>query len=173
MLYNDYAKRGIGVSDQDYKGAVEQIAGQPYNEIYNDYLHGKKDYTEKLKESLAYIGCELQIQPSKKHHEAALGFKVDYTNQTCIVSSIFTDSVAEKSGLSINDEVIAVNGIKVNNDLTAWVTYFKGEEITLSVKRELGTIERVMLQSNDAVYFKKYTIVRTVDESENFESWCK
>ena len=173
LLYNDYAKRGIGVSDQDYKGAVEQIAGQPYNEIYNDYLHGKKDYTEKLKESLAYIGCELQIQPSKKHHEAALGFKVDYTNQTCIVSSIFTDSVAEKSGLSINDEVIAVNGIKVNNDLTAWVTYFKGEEITLSVKRELGTIERVMLQSNDAVYFKKYTIVRTVDESENFESWCK
>jgi len=173
LLYNDYAKNGVGVSDQDYKNVVEQIAGQSYDEIYHNYIHGAKDYTDQLEESLAYIGCELQIQPLKKHNESALGFKVNYVHTKCFVESVYPDSVAEQEGLSINDEVIAVNGIKVNNDLTAWTAYFKDEEVTLSVKRELGAIERVTLESSDVVYFKKYSIVKAASESKNFESWSK
>ncbi|MCO6500933.1 MAG: M61 family metallopeptidase [Vicingus serpentipes] len=173
LLYTNYAKNGVGVSDQDYKNVVEQVAGQSYDEIYNNYIHGAVDYTEKLKESLAYIGCELKIEPSSKHNEAALGFTVNYEFSKCLIESVYPDSVAEANGLSINDEVIAVNGVKVNNDLTAWTNYFKNEEITLSVKRELGVIERITLSTSDVVYFKKYSIVKKGDESENFKAWSK
>jgi predicted metalloprotease with PDZ domain len=172
ILYQDYAKNGKGVSDADYKSVIEQVAGTSYSEIYNDFLHGTTDYTEKLKESLNYIGCDLQISPSKKQHEAYLGFTVRYENNRCLVDNIYPNSTAEDKGLSINDEIIALNGIKINNDLTEWSEYFKTDEVALSVKRELGVIEKIKLKASDKVYFKAYTIEKK-EASENFTSWSK
>ncbi|MFB0924167.1 MAG: hypothetical protein QMB65_02605, partial [Vicingaceae bacterium] len=45
VLYTHFAKRGKGVSDEDYKTVVEEVSGVSYDEIYNDFLHGTKDYT--------------------------------------------------------------------------------------------------------------------------------
>lgn len=172
VLYNDFAKQRKGVSDLDYKKVVEKIAGCSYDEIYTHFLHGAKDYTGTLKESLAYIGCELRIEPSTKHNEAKLGFIVKYENNTCLIDSIYPDSIAEKAGLSINDEIIALNGIKINNDLSEWSSYFKNEEIALSTKKELGVIEKIKLSESDSIYFKVYTLLKG-EKSENFDLWNK
>lgn len=172
ILYNDFAKKDRGVSDTDYKSVIEQVSGSSYDEIYNNFLHGSTDYTEKIKESLIYIGCDLNVEPSKKYNEASLGFKVRYENNQCIIDSIFPNSIAEENGLTINDEIIAINGVKINNDLTEWSTYFKNDEIALSVKRELGVIEKVKLKATDTVYFKVY-IIEKKEESDNFKAWSR
>lgn len=172
ILYEDYAKQSKGVSDSNYKNVIEQVAGISYDEIYNHFLHGTTDYEEKLKESLNYIGCELKIEPSKKYNEAYLGFIVRYENSNCIVDNIYPNSIAEANGLSINDEIIAINGIKVNSNLSEWSSYFKTEEIALSVKRELGIIVKIKLTTSDEIYFKIYSNVKT-EESENFKVWSK
>ncbi|MDG1476487.1 MAG: PDZ domain-containing protein [Vicingaceae bacterium] len=171
-LYQNFAKNGKGVSDLDYKNTIEQLAGVSYDEIYTNFLHGTEDYTTKLKESLNYIGCDLKIEASKNHNEAYLGFTVRYENNKCIVDNIYPNSIAEENGLSINDELIAINGVKINNDLTQWSHYFKADEIALSVKRELGVIEKIKLKGADISYFKNYTIIKT-EESENFKIWSK
>ena len=172
ILYQDFAKNGKGVSDTDYKNIVEQVAETSYNEIYNNFLHGIEDYTPALKESLNYIGCDLKIEPSKNYNEANLGFTVRYENNKCIVDNIYPNSIAEENGLSINDELIAINGIKINNDLTQWSNYYRADEIALSVNRALGVIEKIKLKGTDISYFKKYTIIKT-EESENFKIWSK
>ena len=170
ILYQDYAKQGKGISDLDYKNVVEQVSGVSYDEIYNNFLHGTADYTSQLKNSLKSIGCNLKVKPSKKYNEASLGFKVRYENDKCIVDSIFPNSIAEENGFSINDELIAINGIKINKDFTQWASYFKNEEIALSVKRELGVIEKIKLKASDTVYFKTYTIEK-IEGNENFKAW--
>jgi len=170
-LYNSFAKQGKGVSDADYKSVIEQVAGSSFDEIYNNFLHGATDYTNKLKESLNYIGCDLKVEPSKKHNEAAFGFTVRYENNKCIVDNIYPDSIAEEKGLSINDEIIAINGITVNNNLTEWSSYYY-DEVALSVKRELGTIEKIKLPSTTDTYFKAYTIDRKDSDSVNYKAWC-
>ena len=81
--------------------------------------------------------------------------------------------IAEESGLSINDEIIAINGIQINKDFTEWSTYFKDEEIVVSVKRALGVIERIALKANDTIYFKKYSILKTDDFPKNFKAWSE
>ncbi len=169
-LYNDFAKQGKGVSDTDYKSVIEQVAGTSYDEIYTNFLHGNVDYTSSLKEALNYIGCDIEIQPSKNYNEAHLGFKVKYENNNCLIDSIFPNSIAEENGLAINDELISINNIKINNDLVEWSTYFNNDEIILSVKRELGIIEGIKLIPTEDVYFKVYTITKE-QESENFEIW--
>lgn len=171
ILYHDFAKKGKGVSDSDYKNTIEQVAETSYNEIYNSFLHGTTDYTESLNSALHYIGCELKIEPSKKYNESQLGFKVRYENNNCLIDSIYPGSIAEERGLSINDEIIAINGIKVNNNLSEWTTYYQKEEMGFSIKREHGTIEKIKLKASGTAYFKKYSILITNNNATNFKAW--
>jgi predicted metalloprotease with PDZ domain len=171
ILYQDFAKQGKGVSDNDYKTVVKQVAGVSYASIYTDFIHGTVDYTQQLKASLTYIGCELKMEPSPQYNEAYLGFKVRYENAKCIIDSIYPDSIAEEHGFSINDEIIAINQIKINNDLTEWCSYFKEDEMAFSVKRALGTIEKTTLTASKTMYFKKYSITRESFNSDNFKAW--
>lgn len=172
ILYQDFAKSNKGISDLDYKNIIEKVAGVSYDDIYNNFLHGTEDYTELLKESLSNIGCELKIETSKIHNEAYLGFTVRHETNKCIVDNIYPESIAEINGLSINDELIAINGIKINNDLSQWSEYFKDHEIALSVKRELGVIEKIKLKTTAFIYFKTFTIEKK-EENENFKAWIK
>ncbi|MEJ6736331.1 MAG: PDZ domain-containing protein [Flavobacteriales bacterium] len=172
ILYQDFAKKSKGVSNLDYKNTIEQVAGASYAKIYNNFIHGTADYTDQLIESLGFIGCELKIEPSKKHNEAYLGFTVRYENSKCMVDNIYPNSIAEDNGLAINDELMAINGIKITNDLSKWSDYFKSDEIALSVKRELGVIEKIKLVGTEEIYFNMFTI-KKIEESDNFKTWSK
>jgi predicted metalloprotease with PDZ domain len=173
VLYTHFAKRGKGVSDEDYKTVVEEVSGVSYDEIYNDFLHGTKDYTEAIKRSLNYIGCDLHVVPATNLNESHLGFKIKYENSRCLIDSIFPNSIAEENGFSINDELIAINGIKINNDLTNWANYFKDTEIVFSIKRALGVIEKIKLKTTETVYFKKYSIIQNEENQISFRAWSQ
>ena len=79
--------------------------------------------------------AKIQVQRKRKS-------VVRYENNKCIVDNIYPDSIAEEYGIAINDELMAINGIKIINNLSQWSDYFKNEEIAFSVKRELGVIKR-------------------------------
>lgn len=170
-LYKDFALQGKGVSDLDYKNVMEEIAGTSYNEIYNNLIHGNKDYTPYIEEALTYIDCKLDIKPCTNYHEAALGFKVRIENGNTLIDNIYPNSISEKLGLSINDEIIAINGIKVNQDIEHWCNYFSNDEIALSVKRELGEIYKITFTEKGKLdFFKDYQIVKP-QQSEHFNKW--
>ncbi|PKP48579.1 MAG: hypothetical protein CVT95_04250 [Bacteroidetes bacterium HGW-Bacteroidetes-12] len=171
LLYTDFAKKGKGISDLDYKKSVEKIAGASYNEIYDKLIHGTADFTPFLEEALIYIGCELKISPSNNYNEAKLGFKVRYENNLCVVDSIYPNSIAEKNGLSINDEIISVNNCKINNDLEHWSNYYEKEEQIITIKRALGMIKNCSLNSGKIVYFKKYAIEQNNSNTANHKNW--
>jgi len=171
ILYQDYAKQGKGVTNAVYKNIIEQVSSASYDEIYNNFLHGATDYTSRLIDTLNYIGCELKLEPSTKHNEANLGFTVRYENSTCLVDNIYPNSISEKKGLSINDEIIAINGVKINNDLSEWSAYFAKDEIALSIKRELGVIEKIKLTPSEKTYFKTYSLIKSSEDSETFNIW--
>ncbi|TXB66760.1 M61 family metallopeptidase [Vicingus serpentipes] len=170
-LFEDFAKKGLGVGDEDYKKVIEEVSGTSYEDIYNNYIHGNKDYTNLLKDALNYIGCELSVELSKKHNEAYLGFKVRYENGSCLIDNICHNSLAEQKGLAINDEIIAINGVKINNDLELWSNYFINEEIGLSIKRELSTITKISFIPNEkSVGFSDYKIIK-LKENDNYTHW--
>lgn len=170
-LYENFANKNKGVSDSDYKQIIELVSGVSFDDIYTNLIHGKKDYTPYLKESLTYIGCDIEIKPTKNFNESHLGFKVNYNNNNCLVFNICPNSLAEKYGLAINDEIIAINGIKINNDLELWCNYFKKDEIGLSVKKELGTITKISFSNNKPLNgFTEYKIVK-LTENINYKQW--
>lgn len=175
-LYNEYAKKGSGVSDRDYKNTVEKIAGCSFDTIYHNFIHGTNDYTPGLKKALDYVGCELKTKPSLNINESKLGFKVRYENNACLVDNIFPGSVADIRGLAINDEIIAINNIKVINDLELWANYFfKENSINFLIKKELEKVTSVSLTISSEDYFMNYRLIKKEklngNEMQNFNAW--
>ncbi|MEI7670147.1 MAG: M61 family peptidase, partial [Pseudomonadota bacterium] len=91
-LYTDFALKGKGYSDQDYKTAVEKYAGTSFDDIFNNYINKAVDYEPMLREAMQYIGCELTIHPVSKFNEHALGIKVNEVNGHCKVTHIYPAS---------------------------------------------------------------------------------
>lgn len=170
-LYNEFAKKGKGVSDADYKAIVEKIAGKSFDPIYKKLIHGKADFTPLLKSSLNYIGSDLTITACKNYNESYLGFKTRYENGKCLIDTVFPNSIAEKQGLSINDEILAINGIKITNDLEQWSNYFNTDNQNLTVKKELGLVEQKALKGSKSIYFKQYNIASPSPKNKNFGFW--
>ncbi|MBI2279911.1 MAG: M61 family metallopeptidase [Bacteroidetes bacterium] len=173
MLYTDFAKKGKGVSDSDFKSTVEKIAGKSFDNIYKKLIHGTAEYTPFIKESLNYIGCGLKIEPTKNFNESYLGFKVRYENNKCLVDTIYPGSVAEYQGLSVNDEILAINGYKIVNDLEQWSNYINKDEHFLIVKKELGLMEPIILKSGKEMCFKTYSITIVDSKNKNSTHWKK
>jgi predicted metalloprotease with PDZ domain len=179
-LYTEFALKNKGYSDADYKGIVEHFANASFDEFFNNYINGTHDYEPLLKNAMDYIGCELSFTPSIKFHESRLGFKVIDNAGTLKSNAIYPGSLADISGLTINDEILAVNHIQVKSDgggvaFSEWCNYFSEDEITLTVSTN-GIIKQLKLKSDlNKTYYKSAKIQKKqiVDEQQklNFEAW--
>src|SRR6218665_1773775 len=112
-LYNEFALQNKGYSDQDYKGVVEHFANASFDNIFNNYINGIADYEPLLQEAMSYVGCGLVKTSSSKFAEHALGIKVHEVAGVCKVSAVFSGSAADEAGISINDDLLLVNGIQI------------------------------------------------------------
>lgn len=180
FLNTNFAEKGIGYSGNDYKLAVEQFAKISYDEIFNHYIHGTKDYTTILNEAMNFVGCELVKISSAKYHEKKLGFKLIDNAGVIKISALFPASVADKAGLAIGDELLAVNNIQLKSDGTSimatdWINYFSGTEITLLVSSS-GKIKTITVNATEQEeYYKTVQIKKLTNADEqqkkNFEKW--
>jgi predicted metalloprotease with PDZ domain len=175
-LYNDFAKKGIGYSEHDYKTIVENIAGVSFNEFFANYYYGTNDYTNALQETLAFAGCELVKKPAKTYYENKFGFKVIIENGLTKVSAIAPQSIVDAAGLSKDDEIITINNFKVENNLNDWCNYFAGSTITLTVLSQ-KTLKIIVLNANKSEYYQQYSIALKsgINDKEKafFKAWTK
>lgn len=180
VLYQEFGKKQKGYSESDYQKIIENISGRSFEDFFRLYIYGTQNFEFMLEECLDYIGCSLKKMPSEKHNEARLGFKTSEENNKTIVKSIFPGSFSDKAGLKINDEIIAVNGVKINADLNQWCNYFaqdKKAKIVLSLFSS-GILKNISLEPNDKeTFYQCYFITKknnSVQEKINaFNDWSK
>ena len=175
-LYYNYALQGKGVSEQDYRTELENIAGISFAEFFDRYVHGTDSYETILTESLEYVGLELVHQPSKSYAAGRLGFKHAPSAQNAIVSAIFPGSPAQLGGLMLGDEVVAVNSYLSGQDPDKWLTYFDSDSKRLTVNRS-GKLIELLLPEVNRNFYSEYTISPlkelTHQQKKAFEAWGK
>jgi predicted metalloprotease with PDZ domain len=178
-LYQEFALKNKGYSDTDYKGIVEHYANSSYDDIFNNYINGVKNYEPLLQEAMAYIGCELVKTPAAKFHEHALGIKLNEVTGICKVSGVFPDSVADLAGITINDELIAINKIQVKGDGTGtnfseWCNYFGNQKQNLMIGTN-GKSKEIELTPAPDSYYKTVKIKKianaNAEQKKNYELW--
>ncbi|WP_448519549.1 M61 family metallopeptidase [Rhodoflexus sp.] len=129
LLYaNTYKKFNRGFTEAELQKACEDVAGKKLDEIFNDYVFGTKptDYAKYLE----YAGLRLNVTPD---NTPSLGMTVADENNRVIVKVTRRDAPAYNDGINVNDEIIAVDGFRMNS-AAAMNAYIAGRKIGDVVK---------------------------------------
>ncbi|MCG3165276.1 MAG: hypothetical protein POELPBGB_01038 [Bacteroidia bacterium] len=174
-LYNDFGKKGIGYTEEDYRKALETVAGTSFADFFVRYYNGTESYEPLLRETFAYVGLEIKDSRSKFYFENRFGFKAENKRSGALmITEIAPNSIADKAGLSEGDELVAVNGIKLLNNLKEWLKYFQEETVRLTVLRASETRE-VSLTPTTERYYRTYWPAKmreaTEVQKENYKKW--
>jgi predicted metalloprotease with PDZ domain len=173
-LYNEFGKKNKGYSEQNIITLCEKAAGTSLKSFFDNYVYGTEDFELPLNECFSYLELELVKTASNHECESNYGFKtLDFGNNRK-VSLIAPYSPSWKAGLSIGDEIIAVNAYTLKNDFNDWMHYFNNTEVelTISSNQHLKSIKLVK-NSKLTTYFDTLKVKQKVRNSQNFEEWLR
>ena len=167
-LYYNFAQNNKGYTEKDFIDQLENICGYSFQDFFNDYVHGTTPYETILLEALDFIGLELIQTPSNSYSEANLGMKTVNQANHLLISAIYPGSPADMAGLSLGDELIALNTIKLNHDLDACLNYFDASSKTLSFFRN-GKLLQLTLPEVNRFFYLYHKIHKKVNLTPNQE----
>jgi predicted metalloprotease with PDZ domain len=178
-LYDNFYKKNKGYTEQDFTDLCSAAAGKDLQNFFDKYVYGLEPYEPLLKECFETIGLFLEKHHASAFYERYLGLKAVEHLHHKKITMIAPYSPAWNAGLSINDDILAVNGYVLKNDFNQWLTYFshKAESVALTVQRggEIKEITIPLKQEGD--FFYTYKIKHREDlnseEIANFEFWKK
>ena len=167
-LYYNFAQNNKGYTEKDFIDQLENICGYSFQDFFNDYVHGSTPYETILLEALDFFGLELFQTPSNSYSEANLGMKTVHQSNHLLISAIYPGSPADMAGLSLGDELIALNTIKLNHDLDSYLNYFDASSKTLSFFRN-GKLLQLTLPEVNRFFYLNHKIHKRVNLTTNQE----
>lgn len=141
-MYDEfYTKKDRGYTDAEFKLMLEKISGKSFQDVYNDYVNGVKtiDYNKYF----GYAGLTL-TDDAAKGNESYLGVVTALKDGKITITNVSRQSPAWIGGLNVNDEILSMNGYRINNvsdprqsEVEKFITSKKpGEKITISFNRD-------------------------------------
>ena len=167
-LYYNFAQNNKGYTEKDFIDLLENTSGESFQDFFNDYVHGTTPYEAILLEALEFIGLELIQTPSNSYSEAKLGMKTVHQSNHLLISAIYPGSPTDMAGLSLGDELIALNTIKLNHDLDSYLNYFDASSKTLSFFRN-GKLLQLTLPEVNRFFYLNHKIHKRVNLTTNQE----
>lgn len=112
-MYDEYyTKKRRGYTDAEFKAVLEKISGKSFDDVYRDYVNGVKtiDYNKYF----GYAGLML-IDDSATGNDAYLGVVTALKDGKIMVTNVSRQSPAWNGGLNVNDEILSIDGYRINN----------------------------------------------------------
>jgi predicted metalloprotease with PDZ domain len=119
-LYDEYGREGRGFPEGEFKRTCERFAGN-LDRFFADYVDGTADIP--WNRFLGIAGLRLEKEPRKpdegeprRPERPWLGITTQKTAGALTVAAVLEDSPAWQAGLSPRDEIVALDGARVNPD---------------------------------------------------------
>lgn len=172
-LYYDFALQNKGYTMQDFESICEKTAGVPLQDFFAEAVYGCTNLQPQINESLAHIGCEFEVCETRYAGERVFGLKIQLREGRTFVEQTEPGSPADKL-FSKDDEIIAVDGLKVANNIHELMSGEPECQVTIFRKNKLQSF---VLKSDHRTYFKQYKVRKnykaTLAEKKNFKAWLK
>ncbi len=174
-LYDEYyLKLHRGFTDEEYKKAVEKIAGENLDDFFRDYVFGTVpiDYQKFFN----YAGIEV-IKGPEDDSIPQLGVRLNNRGDKLTISTVIRNTPAYKCGLNVNDEIVAINGYRINKTVYDKIlsTSSAGDTLNIMVSRG-GIIKsfKVELEKNKNSEY----VLRRIDNPSGeqdmvFKKWLR
>lgn len=174
-LYYDFAPNHRGYKESDLLTLAKEFSDENVKVIFDELINGVVSYEPLLNELLMYVGCEVSKTPSKHQQENLFGVRTMQEGGVTKVAAVYPGSPGMEAGISKDDEIIAVNGWKVENNLSDLI--FDGKDswiLTIFSQRKLKAI---VVKSNQKKYFETIKLQQIKNASEMqveaFKSWTR
>jgi len=175
-LYFNFSLEGKGVSEEDYKSVIEEVAGRDFDTFFENFIYGTQPYESILTEALDYLGMVLNHQPSEKYSEGRIGMMMVRNGSKEIITKIYPGSSAELAGLTLGDEIVAVNDLVCEGNVDKWLTYFDDDQVELTVNRK-GKMIKTIIPEVNRPFYNKYSVAKidapNLYQKNAFIAWTK
>lgn len=152
-MYKRYYKQlDRGFTEEEFKVAVEKVSGRDMDAFFRDYVNGTK--TPDYNSYFDAAGLRL-VNINEGGNTASWGASTVVSDGRVMVRSVSRGSSAYEGGLNANDEVVAINGYRVGEDLDSFVNRLDvGDTAEVAVARDgrLLTLQIPILQDESVRY---------------------
>ncbi|MCB9360058.1 MAG: M61 family metallopeptidase [Flavobacteriales bacterium] len=160
-LYNEYYKKEQrGFTSPEIKKAIETVSGLDLTDFFKNYIYGVETFDYPT--IFGYAGFKIETVLNQKP-----SFGVRLSNN--IIKSVTRNSSAYDGGLNVNDEIIAINGYRVNDNLIDFIeTKNVGDNVSVLISRDeiIQTIEFPLKERGNTYYY-------ILKESKEMNTVCK
>jgi predicted metalloprotease with PDZ domain len=131
-----FVKEGRGYSDEEFEATTLALGGgEGLEEIFESRVKGRKDVD--FERYLGYAGLKLGPKESPEKVRGFLGVRLNSEGGRTTVKSRLAGSPAEAIGLSVNDEIIGVDGLRLGSEkLSFYVSNARpGARVRIAIAR--------------------------------------
>ncbi len=113
-LYDDYLNDASkGYTEERVKQICEELCGKSLDEFWRKYLDGTDELPIK-----DYLGrCGIEMTDANESVKCSLDIEAKTENGKLIIVKVFAGGSAHAAGLSSGDELIAIDGYRIDNEL--------------------------------------------------------
>jgi predicted metalloprotease with PDZ domain len=186
LLYKKYANVESGYTSHDVKQLLKQITGVDFSDFWDDYVEGTTEIN--FDELLAFYGLQIE-QRDKKDEKTkpglSLGVNLKLNKGLSEITRLDFEGPAWKAGLAPGDQLIAIEGYRINNDLDKHLenfeegqsyelTYFnQGQLKTTKVSPIEGQPKKIKIVALDSVTKKQKKHFKSLTNQEHKKSFKK
>ncbi|MBD2445125.1 M61 family metallopeptidase [Dolichospermum sp. FACHB-1091] len=169
QMWQQFGQAEIGYTPEQLEEVIESVADMDLGDFFKRYLHGLEDLP--FNQYLQHFGLQLV---EEKNEEPYLGVRINSENGREIIKFVEADSPAQKAGIDAGDELLAIDGIKVGNQLNARLKDYQANDliqVTVFHQDELRTYSITLAAAIPGKYQLKSVENPSSREMENFVGW--
>jgi len=170
-LYEEFSIKQKAFSESDLLAILKSITKKDFSNFFAKYINGvsQPDWNEVLEQ----VGLEFSFSGGKEKPIAWAGMTLDKKEKQKVLV-VEKDSPAWKAGITVGDELVAINGIKIKQEWSEQLKQHKPEEViqlTYFRRDELQVAEIILSEIADGVPLAKPQQNVTRRQKRLFKAW--
>ena len=165
-----YQGKGRGFTEKEFKTELESFVNKDLTEFYDKYIDGTEipDYTQVFDVFDLKVAYKGEPKPS-------VGLALKESGGKTIIRGIRSGSSAENAGLSVNDEIVGVNGFRASKKSLEdyFKTVSKGDVIEILFSRDQQLYATEVVVANYEKPKFDYKIDSATKANDKYKYWLR
>ena len=171
-LYNDFALKNRGYSEEDFRNICVKHGGVKVSKIFKDHIYGTENYISTLKSSIKSVGLKLEKKKNPNLSAQYFGFYAVKENNRLIIKKVEPNSICDKNGIAPQDEISKINGTEIKGTLSKNLKKCK-EKTTFTIKKKFSEKVISLTIGNYYQLLEIQKIKNPTSEQSTFRKiWC-
>jgi predicted metalloprotease with PDZ domain len=174
-LYEQFGKRGAGYTSTDFLDACVMMGGEGVRPIFEKHIFGIEDFRPLLDYYFAKVGLTIEEAPHQNSAPRMLGLRTRKSCESTVISKVALGSPAYALGLQPGDEIMEVNGEKLEGLLSDRLDIAGGQGWELTI-RDAYRIRKVYIMAGQEPFLNRYSLSKMENagaaQKKLFRAWC-